>query len=101
MLMDGSRPEQRRKAALLFRQFDGVEQAFQVVQRRAFGWRRVEDLPQIRDCVRDVLNGAGKDGAARVRVAAALEFFSDFQRFAVATAQAHQNHSVAAAEQRD
>jgi len=62
---------------------------------------RIEHLPQVRDGIRNVLNRAGQNGPGRVGMAAALESFSDFQRLAVAAAQAHQNHSVAAAEKGD
>src|SRR5580658_1030197 len=76
---------------------DGIEQAFQTVQRRVFFG--IERFPKIINRVRDGLDGARESRAAGVGVAAALEFFGDFQGLTVAAAETDDDDAVSPAKQ--
>src|SRR5262245_53360634 len=79
--------------------FDLVEDAFQGVQRLVSRGGRAEGLAQVDDRVLDVADALREGGARGVGMAAALQAFSGFQGFAIATPEAGDDQAVCAAEQ--
>ena len=77
---------------------DGIEQAFEAVERRVFFG--IQGFAQVIDGVGNVFDGAGEGGAAGIGMAAALKLLGDLQRFAVPAAEAGDNDAVGAAKER-
>ena len=78
----------------------GVEDTLEGIERLALCGSRAKVLPEINDRVLDVADALRKRGAGGVGMAAALEAFGDFQRFAIAAAKAGDDQAAGAAEQR-
>src|ERR1700733_6052136 len=90
----------KNKSFLLFAGFDAGKKIFQTVEPRLLRLIfDVQNLAQVFDAVGNIADGFGQERAGGVGVAAALKFFRDFERLAVAAAKAREN-GVAAPEQR-